>query len=119
MVAVLDFYQGSNLLIGTKKLDRGRDLAGYRHRLAARYGPEVSGPAVALLLAVTGRKARLDDLTGDGVPALRERLTIISLSGAAAAEGPARRAAPGDPRLAGGRNPSVMSAYLPAVWSAS
>ena len=36
-------------------------------------GPEVSGPAVALLLAVTGRKATLDDLTGDGVPALRER----------------------------------------------
>lgn len=37
-------------------------------------GPVVRGPGDALLLAVAGRPAGLDSLSGDGVPALRERL---------------------------------------------
>jgi uncharacterized protein (TIGR03083 family) len=37
-------------------------------------GPEVRGPADALLLAVTGRAAGLDDLAGEGVGVLRSRL---------------------------------------------
>ena len=36
-------------------------------------GPEVSGPIVSLVLAMTGRKPADDDLTGDGVTALRAR----------------------------------------------
>ena len=36
-------------------------------------GPEVTGPAIALVLAMTGRKQVLDDLTGDGVTVLRAR----------------------------------------------
>jgi hypothetical protein len=36
-------------------------------------GPEVSGPAIAPVMAMAGRKAALDDLTGDGVAVLRER----------------------------------------------
>ncbi len=46
-------------------------------------GPAVTGPAEALLLAVTGRTAALRQLEGDGVPVLRSRLT---------------RAVPGGPR---------------------
>jgi uncharacterized protein (TIGR03083 family) len=38
-------------------------------------GPVVSGSARALLLAATGRSAGLGQLDGDGVPALRERLS--------------------------------------------
>lgn len=37
-------------------------------------GPEVTGPGEALLLAVAGRAAALDDLTGEGVPILSRRL---------------------------------------------
>lgn len=37
-------------------------------------GDAVSGPADALLLAMTDRPAALDALTGDGVPLLRSRL---------------------------------------------
>ncbi|MEZ0493236.1 maleylpyruvate isomerase family mycothiol-dependent enzyme [Kineococcus sp. TBRC 1896] len=37
-------------------------------------GPEVSGPVDALLLAVTGRTAGLEDLTGEGVDLLRARI---------------------------------------------
>jgi len=36
-------------------------------------GPEVSGPILSLVMAMTGRKAPLDDLTGDGVATLRSR----------------------------------------------
>jgi hypothetical protein len=36
-------------------------------------GPEVRGTGEALLVALTGRPAALDDLTGDGVPSLRSR----------------------------------------------
>lgn len=38
-------------------------------------GPEVAGPARALLLAVAGRAAGLDDLTGPGLAELRRRIT--------------------------------------------
>ncbi len=37
-------------------------------------GAQVSGPAEALLLALTGRPVALDDLSGDGVAVLRERI---------------------------------------------
>ena len=36
-------------------------------------GPEVTGPAMALLLATTGRTTALDDLTGPGLATLRAR----------------------------------------------
>jgi uncharacterized protein (TIGR03083 family) len=36
-------------------------------------GPEVRGPAEALLLAMTGRTSVLDELSGDGVQTLRNR----------------------------------------------
>ena len=37
-------------------------------------GPEVSGPALALLLAVTGRRVALDELDGPGVALLDPRV---------------------------------------------
>ncbi|WP_227982937.1 maleylpyruvate isomerase family mycothiol-dependent enzyme [Nocardia spumae] len=39
-------------------------------------GPEVRGPAEALILAVVGRPIALDELTGDGVPILRQRYGV-------------------------------------------
>jgi uncharacterized protein (TIGR03083 family) len=38
-------------------------------------GPEVSGPAEAILMAVAGRPAALADLSGDGLPVLAGRVT--------------------------------------------
>jgi len=38
-------------------------------------GAQVSGPAEALLLALTGRPVALDDLSGDGVAVLRDRIS--------------------------------------------
>jgi uncharacterized protein (TIGR03083 family) len=71
--AVADFYAGSNLLIGAKNRISGVRLeatdAGWRHGT----GPAVSGPAVAIVMAMTGRQVALDDLSGPGVAILRDR----------------------------------------------
>jgi hypothetical protein len=36
-------------------------------------GPLVEGPAISLLLAASGRKSVLNELSGSGVPLLRSR----------------------------------------------
>lgn len=38
-------------------------------------GPEVTGPLLALLLAVSGRTVALDELSGEGLPTLAERVS--------------------------------------------
>jgi uncharacterized protein (TIGR03083 family) len=74
VVAVADFYKNSNLLIGAKRRIAGVTLRATDTDWRHGTGPEVSGPAIALLLAMTGRRAALDDLTGDGVAILRDRV---------------------------------------------
>jgi uncharacterized protein (TIGR03083 family) len=73
VIAVADFYTNGNLLIGGKRRITGLTLeatdADWRHGT----GPTVRGPAVALVMAMTGRKAALDDLAGEGVATLRQR----------------------------------------------
>ena len=71
---VIDSYQKSNILIGGKKRSAGLTLRATDADWAAGTGPEVTGPALAILLAVTGRGAGVDGLTGDGVATLRSRL---------------------------------------------
>lgn len=68
-----DFFKGSNLLIGTKRRIAGLDLRANDLEWAAGSGPEVTGPALSLLMAMTGRTAALDDLSGEGVTTLRSR----------------------------------------------
>jgi uncharacterized protein (TIGR03083 family) len=72
-VRVADFYKGSNLIIGAKKRISGLQLRATDAAWTTGEGPEVAGPIVALVLAMTGRKAALADLTGDGVAALSAR----------------------------------------------
>jgi uncharacterized protein (TIGR03083 family) len=57
---VADFYTKSNLLIGSKKRVTGLALRATDTDWSAGSGAEVSGPAIALLLAMTGRTATLD-----------------------------------------------------------
>jgi len=70
---VLDFYKGSNALIGTKRRIDGVTLRATDTDWTHGSGPEASGPMLSLLLTGTGRKAALDDLTGEGVAVLRSR----------------------------------------------
>jgi len=70
---VLDFYKGSNALIGTKRRIDGVTLRATDSDWTHGSGPEARGPMMSLLLAGTGRKTALDDLTGEGVAVLRSR----------------------------------------------
>lgn len=75
VVRTLDFYKGSNLIVGAKKRIAGLTLRAADADWSTGSGPEVSGPAMSLLLATTGRSAALDDLSGDGVETLRSRMS--------------------------------------------
>jgi uncharacterized protein (TIGR03083 family) len=70
---VANFYKGSNLLIGAKTRIAGVTLRATDADWQHGEGPEVSGPIMSLVMAMTGRKAPLDDLSGDGVATLASR----------------------------------------------
>ena len=73
VVEVAGFYQGSNLLIGSKRRIEGLALRATDADWSHGTGPEVAGPILSLVLAMTGRGQAVDDLAGDGVEALRAR----------------------------------------------
>ena len=73
VVTVADFYKGSNLLIGSKSRIAGLTMRATDANWSHGAGPEVSGPILSLVMAMTGRKQADDDLAGDGVATLRSR----------------------------------------------
>ena len=73
LVAVADSWKNSNLLIGSKRRIAGLRLQATDAEWAHGDGPEVSGPLLSLILAMTGRKAVHPDLSGDGVAELGRR----------------------------------------------
>ena len=73
VVAVADFYQGSNVLIGSKRRIEGVTLKATDTDWSHGSGPEAEGPMLSLLLAMTGRSEALTDLSGPGVETLRGR----------------------------------------------
>jgi uncharacterized protein (TIGR03083 family) len=75
---VADFFSRSNLLIGSKQRIAGLTLRATDTTWSKGTGPEVSGPMLSLLLAMTGRGAALADLSGDGLPTLRARMPSSS-----------------------------------------
>jgi uncharacterized protein (TIGR03083 family) len=68
-----EFYKASNLLIGAKDRIAGLRLSATDTDWSHGDGPEVSGPMLSLVLAMTGRSSGCDDLTGAGVDTLRSR----------------------------------------------
>ena len=71
---VADFYKNSNLLIGSKNRIVGVRLVATDTDWSSGSGPEVCGPMLSLVQAMTGRAAALSDLTGDGVPTLKSKM---------------------------------------------
>lgn len=67
------FFAGSNLLIGSKRRIAGVTLRATDTDFTHGDGPLASGPMMSLLLAMTGRRAALADLEGDGVAVLSSR----------------------------------------------
>ena len=70
---VATFFTGSNLLIGAKSRIEGVTLRATDASWSHGTGPEAAGPLLSLVLAMTGRTAALDDLSGEGVAVLRSR----------------------------------------------
>lgn len=67
------FYAKSNAIIGGRDRVAGLTLKATDADFSVGSGPVVEGPAISLLLAASGRKSALADLTGDGVEKLRGR----------------------------------------------
>lgn len=70
---VLEFYLRSNALIGGKRRAAGLTLRATDTDWERGSGPLVEGPALSLLLAVTGRTVALSDLSGPGRDILASR----------------------------------------------
>lgn len=73
LAVLAEYYRGSDLVVVAKRRVADLRLAATDGPFAAGEGPLVSGPTLALIMAMTGRGACCDDLSGDGVPILRER----------------------------------------------
>ena len=71
---VADFYKNSNLLIGSKNRIAGVTLVATDTDWRHGTGPEVRGPILSLVQAMTGRAVALADLTGDGVASLTAKM---------------------------------------------
>ena len=73
LVRVANFYKRSNLIIGAKKRITGLQLRATDVDWNHGDGPEVAGPLVSIIMAMTGRKP-LVGLSGEGVATLASRL---------------------------------------------
>jgi uncharacterized protein (TIGR03083 family) len=73
LVAVADSWKNSNLLIGAKRRIAGLRLRANDVDWTHGDGPEVAGPMISLVLAMTGRKQAHADLTGEGLTTLGSR----------------------------------------------
>ena len=71
LTRVAAYYQGSDLPVIAKGRVGGLRLAATDGPFAGGDGPLVSGPTLALIMAMTGRAAYCDDLEGDGAAILR------------------------------------------------
>ncbi len=67
------FYARSNAIIGGKARVAGLTLRATDTDFSVGTGPSVEGPAISLLLAASGRKSALQELSGPGVETLRRR----------------------------------------------
>ena len=68
------FVINGNLLLGGKRRATGLKLNATDVDWSEGIGPEVKGPLASIIIALTGRRAGLADLSGDGVATLSGRI---------------------------------------------
>ena len=73
--ACLQMYTKASFPVGGKKRIGGLRLVAADTGWSFGAGPEVSGPALSLLLAMTGRAAGMSELSGEGAATLGQRIT--------------------------------------------
>lgn len=70
---VAEYYRGSDLVVPAKGRVEGLKLVADDGPFTTGSGPVVSGPTLALVMAMTGRATYCDELEGEGVELLRGR----------------------------------------------
>lgn len=75
IVECLQMYKTASFPVGTKKRIDGLRLVATDVDWSHGTGPEVTGPGMAMLMAMTGRAGGLEELSGEGLPTLRKRMT--------------------------------------------
>ena len=74
VVACLEMFKGASFPVVAKRRIEGLQLVATDSDWRHGAGPEVRGPGLSLVLAMTGRRPGLEDLAGDGVATLGSRL---------------------------------------------
>ena len=74
LVACLEMYKNASFPVRTKKRIDGLRLVATDVDWSHGTGPEVTGPAMPMVMAMTGRVAGLDELGGEGLATLRRRM---------------------------------------------
>ena len=70
---VARYYAGTDQVVVARRRVRGLRLEATDTGFTTGSGPLVSGPTLALVMAMTGRRVFCDELTGEGVAELRTR----------------------------------------------
>ncbi len=73
LVPVADFVKDDVHIFGAKKRIAGLKLTATDMQWSYGNGPEVTGPAEALVMMMAGRSTAVDDLSGEGKAALVAR----------------------------------------------
>ncbi|HEX4491919.1 MAG TPA: maleylpyruvate isomerase family mycothiol-dependent enzyme [Acidimicrobiia bacterium] len=73
LTALAEMYKKTGAPLRAKKRLAGLKLQATDVDWSTGSGPEIAGPAMALILAMVGRAKALDDCAGDGVETLRSR----------------------------------------------
>jgi hypothetical protein len=73
LTRVARYYAGSDQVVLARGRVRGLRLVATDSPFAAGSGPLVTGRTLALVMAMTGRRAFCDELAGDGVATLLAR----------------------------------------------
>ena len=79
VTAVARFYVARDFAVPSRTAATGLRLEATDGPFTAGDGPLVQGETIALVMALAGRSAYLDDLDGPGVAALRERSAVRSV----------------------------------------
>ncbi|MCQ2000961.1 maleylpyruvate isomerase family mycothiol-dependent enzyme [Arthrobacter zhaoxinii] len=74
LTSVAGFFAGRDFAVASRTHIAGLYLRADDGPFTTGRGPLVTGPTLALVMSMAGRPAYLDDLSGPGVPTLRERL---------------------------------------------